>query len=347
MKLNLLLLKKTMALIIALLCFLSVFACSNKQSNTNVEATPTPQQTNEPTAEPTKDDTPKAKVVFICGQSNAAGVSPKANLLKVLGKERYNNIKSFDNIRIVYNNGTLGGGKYDTSVANCKDKLEKVRLGQGWSRDKMYFGPEIGIAEALNKAYPNEKIYIVKHGLGSSTIGDYMHDDPISDFVTGANDVVLYDSYAELKRLFEVAVPQIKEDSGLDPEVVAICWLQGESEANMGEKFVSTYKARQAKLIENFRRDYAQFAPSNGIAFVDATIADTVFPNTKKHVWAEYERINAAKNEIAIADDRAFIVDVNANDIVCTGEPDYYHYNPVSMIKLGNLMGEAVVSSIK
>ena len=135
--------------------------------------------------------------------------------------------------------------------------------------------------------------------------------------------------------------------SGLDPEVVAICWLQGESEANMGEKFVSTYKARQTKLIENFRRDYAQFAPSNGIAFVDATIADTVYPGSKKHVWAEYEKINAAKNEIAVADDRTFIIDVNANDIVCTGEPDYYHYNPASMIKLGNLMGEAVVSSIK
>ena len=97
------------------------------------------------------------------------------------------------------------------------------------------------------------------------------------------------------------------------------------------EKFVSTYKARQTKLIENFRRDYAQFAPSNGIAFVDATIADTVYPGSKKHVWAEYEKINAAKNEIAVADDRTFIIDVNANDIVCTGEPDYYHRSSVSV----------------
>ena len=173
-----------------------------------------------------------------------------------------------------------------------------------------------------------------------------MPNDPISDFVSGVTDTVKYNSYGELKRVFDVAVPQIKADSGLEPEVVGVCWVQGESEAAMGDAFANTYQARQTKLISNFRRDYAAYAPSNGIAFFDATIASTVAPGSSTPVWPLYKKINDAKQQIAAADGMCYIVDVNSNGIGCTGVPDYYHYDAASMIKLGRFFGTMVVQAI-
>ena len=283
----------------------------------------------------------KAKVILICGQSNAAGVSPIMYIQSAVGAQRAQKFTSgFSNVKIIYNVSTTGSEK------NYNETLEVVRAGQGWHNNRQYFGPELGIAEYLSEAYPNEKFYIVKHAIGSSTIGDYMPNDPISDFISGVTDTVKYNSYGELKRIFDVAVPQIKADSGLEPEVVGVCWVQGESEAAMGDAFANTYKARQEKLISNFRRDYAAYAPASGIAFFDATIANTVAPGNTTPVWPLYAKVNAAKNQIAAADDMCFIVDVNANGVVCSGVPDYYHYDAASMIKLGRLFGANIVTAI-
>ncbi|MBE7058834.1 MAG: sialate O-acetylesterase [Ruminococcaceae bacterium] len=283
----------------------------------------------------------KAKVILICGQSNAAGVSPIMYIESAVGSKRAQTLMSgIKNVKIVYNVSTTG------SEINKNETLEIVKAGQGWHNNKQYFGPELGLAEYLSETYPDEKFYIVKHAIGSSTIGDYMPNDPISDFVSGVTDTVKYNSYGELKRVFDVAVPQIKADSGLNPEVVGVCWVQGESEAAMGDAFANTYKARQEKLISNFRRDYAAYAPSNGIAFFDATIASTVAPGSSTPVWPLYKKINDAKQQIAAADSMCYIVDVNSNGIGCTGVPDYYHYDAASMIKLGRFFGTMVVQAI-
>lgn len=300
------------------------------------------------------DKTKKAKVILLCGQSNMAGVARNSYLEKTVGAERAAKlIRGFDNIKIVYHAGGLGpsGEPYrqipDRETANDCQTFKSLTAGCGCHRSKEFFGPELGIGEYLSEKYPDETFYLVKHSYGGCTIGDYLPDHPVACFVPerpDVKDILSLDSYGELRALFDKAVKQIKNESGLDVEVVAVCWMQGESEGGCSGYFSSTYKIRQQVLMANFRRDYAEFAPECGIAFCDAEI-------NEKTWWKDYEIINGAKNEIASQSPMNFIVPTNAAGLTCANEPeeepDIYHYDSSSMVLLGNLYGNHIADAIE
>ncbi len=297
----------------------------------------------------------KAKIIIICGQSNAAGVARHSYLEKTVGKERKEKLeKGFENIRIAYHCGGLGPSEEpfrqipDRGSANVSNGFEKLSFSCGSHRNKEFFGPELGIAEYLSERFPEEEFYIVKHSYGGSTIGDYLPNDPLANFVgdevEDKRDIIALDSYGELRELFDDSVKDIETEKGKSCQVVAICWMQGEAEGGCGAHFASTYKRREETLINNFRRDYKAYAPENGIAFISAGINDS-------GVWPSHEVINNAKKEIAEECAVNYFIDTAAEGLSCLGEPvegpDIYHYDSDSMLKLGRLFGEKIEEYLK
>lgn len=289
----------------------------------------------------------KAKIVIVCGQSNASGVSRNWCLERTVGKERAEKLKAgFPNIKIAYHCGGLGPSTVpfrqepDRGSANVCETFTGLTWDCGSHKCKEFFGPELGIGEYLSEKYPGETFYIVKHSYGGSTIGDYLPENPLADFLSPdepeKRDVLALDSYGELRELFDKAVGELTASEEITPEVVAVCWMQGESEGGLGERFSATYKARQEKLIANFRKDYKEFAPEKGIAFIDAAI-------NGNGTWRDHEIINRGKFEIAESDDNNYFIDTNKAGLTCDfepeGNPDIYHYDSASGLLLGNLYG--------
>ena len=95
----------------------------------------------------------RARVIILIGQSNATGCSLTSYLQECVSEEQYAVYESgFDSVRI---NFCLDDHKYTSGGAFVKTDLS-CAAGDG------YFGPELGMAEVLAEAYPNEPVFILK-----------------------------------------------------------------------------------------------------------------------------------------------------------------------------------------
>ena len=97
----------------------------------------------------------EAKVIILIGQSNATGCSLTSYLKKNLGEEAYAKYETgFSNVRINYcldDHKYTSRGEFVTTNLSCA-------AGEG------YFGPEVGLAEKLAEAYPDESIFYIITG---------------------------------------------------------------------------------------------------------------------------------------------------------------------------------------
>ncbi len=101
-------------------------------------------------------------------------------------------------------------------------------------------------------------------------------------------------------------------------------WLSPSSDGKTGELY----------------RAFVAYAKGNGIAFVDAYIADNpVF-------WVYCDIVNEKKKEVADSSPMNVVVDTVAHGLSCAaepeGSPDLAHYDSESQIKLGHLFAEAL-----
>ena len=109
--------------------------------------------------------------------------------------------------------------------------------------------------------------------------------------------------------------------------------MQGESDA-LSKDNARDYARHLKNLIKDIRREFKDDASDDGIAFVDALIAD----NSK--FWTYYEQVNACKREVFDLSPMNALVDTIALGLTCAdepeGEPDLAHYDALSEIKLGH-----------
>ena len=279
----------------------------------------------EPVKEPNIFSENSAKVILLGGQSNATG-SSLSSLLKnnVTDAEYEEYLNGYSNVKILYTSGSTSGGIH---YKNVSDEFVDTKLGQGYSTG--CFGPEVGLAAHLSETYPDETFYIIKYAIGGS--GLQAHWNPM--------DETRERCLKEFKEKVDLGMTLIEEE-GLDPQIVAFLWMQGESDASTLLS-ANKYYELQKLLVEDIRDEFAFYAPSRGIAFIDATISNS-------GVWASWYIVNDHKVNYALESDMNFCIDTNANGLTTLHENnDIAHYDSTSMILLGRLFGEELSKALE
>ena len=282
----------------------------------------------------------KAEIIVLAGQSNAVGCSYVEYLEKHIDADRMRKLREgFDNIKINYYSHDVKSEGFVKTTFNCSVSDEDT------------FGPEVGIAEALDEKYPGREFFIVKLAFGGVTL----YNDFISPSGNGRYDRTSYADqkedaakalmagetfrpgwcYNELIKIVSESIKTLKSD-GYSPEIKAFCWMQGESDANL-EEATAEYAHNCPALHDDFKARFASYA--GGCVFADAGIST---------VWERYERMNEIKR--AYAEDHAdcrFIDTIAAGLSTMNepyGQPDIGHYDAESMLILGRLFAEAITA---
>lgn len=262
----------------------------------------------------------KVKVIFLGGQSNAAGCSLDEYLEKNVSAEKYAEYDNgYDNVYINY---------HISDRTNKSDGFVKCATRQGeWGT---CFGPELGLAEKLSSMYPDDTFFIVKYAWSGTSLYNHWLS-PSSDGDTG----VLYGQFVKFA---EQSIAYL-ESKNYDVEVEGMCWMQGESDSYPEENAIN-YKAHLSNFIQDIRNQFAPYASQDGIAFIDACIADNPM------YWVYCDLVNQGKQEVAQESPMNALIDTNAQGLTCNlepiGQPDIAHYDSLSMIKLGNLFAEEI-----
>ena len=130
-------------------------------------------------------------------------------------------------------------------------------------------------------------------------------------------------------------------EADYDPRIGAICWMQGESDTT--DFKAERYYENQTKLAAYLRHDLAEYAEDGGIYFIDAGISNSPYCEPA------YPAINAAKERFSKDSDMNLYFSTIDEGLTVhlepEGEPDWGHYDSLSVLKLGHLFGEQVIRS--
>ncbi|MBQ8302404.1 MAG: hypothetical protein IJX97_02505 [Clostridia bacterium] len=260
-----------------------------------------------------------ATVILLGGQSNASGCSRDDYLKKKVSREKYEEYKNgFDNVYINYISGSKMSGEF-VKCATLQGEMDGC------------FGPELGIADRLNELYPNETFFIIKCAWGGTNLFNQWLS-PSSLGKTGE----LYKRFVEF---VETSIEYL-ESKNYDVKIEAMCWMQGESDSVYAIDAM-TYEKNLENFIYDVRNKFEGYASDDGIAFVDAYIANN------PDFWFYYEKINDSKKSVADSSSINVVIDTVAYGLSCSeepeDEPDVAHYDSMSQIKLGHLFAEEVV----
>ena len=259
------------------------------------------------------------RVVLLGGQSNASGCSRDDYLQKYVSEEKYEEYQNgYDNVYINY----LSGAKMSNGFVKCATLQGEV---------EGCFGPELGIAEKLHEAYPDETIFIIKCAWGGTNLYEQWLS-PSSKGKTG-------DLYKQFVEFVNTSIDYL-ESKNYNVKIEAMCWMQGESDSFSTEQG-ENYEIRLTNFISDIRQEFKQYASNNGIAFVDAYIADN------PAIWIYCDLVNASKKAVADSSKINVVIDTIAHGLTCDrepeGAPDIAHYDSMSGIKLGNLFAEEAI----
>ncbi len=256
----------------------------------------------------------KAHVIILSGQSNAAGASAY-QLLSAEEKMRLQN--GFENVQVYSDcwEPALTPSNHRTS-----DGFQKCTYGMSSYATTM--GPELGMAAYLAEAYPDETFYVIKAAMSGTSLADHWGSDGVA--------YTFFDAHVE------TALAEL-ESMGLEPEIFAFMWLQGESDAQASlSTHVNPYIDNFQKIINRVETKYGDYIAEGGMAIVDAEIRE----NT---VWNYASIVNQQKRIYAAQSLNRYCLDTNAANIDTWDEAgDPMHYDSDDMIELGEMYGAAI-----
>ena len=260
----------------------------------------------------------EAVVILLGGQSNASGCSLDEYLEKNTSPEKYEEYQTgYENVYINYLSGANTSGGFVT----CKT-LQGELAGA--------FGPELGLAEMLHETYPDRTFFIIKCAWGGT--------DLFSQWLSPSSDGATGELYRSFKAFVEASMEYLI-DKNYNARIEGMCWMQGESDSFSVEASEG-YGEHLLNFIEDIREDFSEYAADDGIAFVDAYIADNPV------YWVYCEAVNRCKREISEASELNALVDTIAAGLTTSaepeGNPDMAHYDSLSEIRLGQLFAEAL-----
>ncbi len=192
------------------------------------------------------------------------------------------------------------------------------------------FGPEVGMAEVLSKAFPEEEIFILKYTMSGYSLNHHW----------------LYDG--ERAWIYDAALVFIRQymgsllEAGYDADLQAIAWMQGESDTTT-EK-AERYFDNQVAFVSYLRASLAEFARGE-IYFVDAGISGSPYCEPG------YPAVNEAKRRFSNLSPCNLYFDTIDMGLTTlyepVGEPDLGHYDSLSELALGRKFGELLVDCLK
>ena len=253
-----------------------------------------------------------ARVILLGGQSNASGCSLDEYLEKTSTPQKYAEYKNgYDNVYI----------NYFATGTNESRGFVKCATAQGEAG--LCFGPELGMAEQLHEQYPDELFFIIKYAWGGSNL----YDQWLSPSSFGKTGTL----YRHFIKYVDTSIDYLVSKN-YQVVVEGMCWMQGESDAFSPDN-ATDYEKHLKNFIKDLRRKYASYSSSDGIAFVDAYIADNPM------FWVYYADVNAAKKKVADSSSKNLLVDTISLGFETTKEPeenpDVPHYDSQSEITLG------------
>ncbi len=259
----------------------------------------------------------KARIILLGGQSNASGCSRDDYLNKRVSAEQYAEYDAgYDTVYI----------NYFASGTNASEGF--VRCGARQGEAGGFFGPELGLAQTLHAAYPDETLFIIKYAWG----GTNLYEQWLSPSSWGPTGELYEQFVAYVNSSIEYL-----EHKNYEVEIEAMCWMQGESDS-FDRKNATDYRRNLENLIGDIRNEFHSYSSADGIAFVDAYIADNPV------YWVYCEEVNESKRAVADSSPMNALVDTLSAGLTCAEEPedapDMAHYDSLSEITLGNLFGE-------
>lgn len=260
----------------------------------------------------------EATVILLGGQSNASGCSLDEYLKRNISPEKYTEYQNgYDNVYINFLSG-----------ANKSQEFVKCSTLQGELDGS--FGPELGLAEKLNKLYPDRTFFIIKCAWG----GTNLYAQWLSPSSSGKTGKLYQQFVAYVESSLEYLVSK-----NYDVKIEGMCWMQGESDSLTVDTSTS-YGVHLTNFIKDIRKEFSEYASLDGIAFIDAYIA------ANPAYWVYYEAVNQGKLEVAQLSPLNVVIDTITAGLSCALEPeenpDIPHYDSLSQIQLGHLYAEHI-----
>ena len=267
-----------------------------------------------------KGEGKRVKVILLLGQSNASGSSIVQYLEQTAAPEDLARYRAgYPSVLINY--------CIDDHNACSEGEYLPVDLTCGAAEG--FFGPEVGMADALAAAYPDETVLILKYTMS----GYSLHHHWLCAGERGS--------------IYNAFLPFVTENMehllslGYDARIGAICWMQGESDTTdfKGERYFDN----QCAFVSYLRADLAPYAEEGGIYFIDAGISDGPYCEPA------YPAVNEAKRRFAELSPLNLYFSTIDEGLTTLyepeGDPDYGHYDALCEIRLGQLFAERVIES--
>lgn len=258
------------------------------------------------------------RVILLLGQSNATGCSLTSYLQQAVTADKYAEFAAgYSNVQI---NLCLDDHKYTTGGGFIPTGLD-CGAGQG------YFGPELGMAEILSKAYPEEQIFILKYTMSGYSLHQHW-------LCAGQRGSIYEACMAFVQTYLEDLASR-----NYDPKVSAVCWMQGESDTT--DFKASHYLANQTAFAAYLRQDLQKFAADGGIYFIDAGISSSPY------CLPAYPAINEAKEQFAaLSPLNLYFSTIDAGFTTLyepESNPDLGHYDAWCELELGRMFGQLIL----
>ncbi len=308
-----------------LVCLLCLLLCGCAVTNDTQETVDTTAWLNMGLDFPIADTLPdgqgqKAKVILLLGQSNATGCSLAAYLEQKVQQEEYAAFQAgFPSVLI---NFCMDDHKYSTQGA-----FVPVALGCGAGEG--YFGPELGIAQVISQAYPDEQVFILKYTMSGYSLHHH--------WLCGGQRGSIYQACMTYIRTYM----DYLLSKNFDARIGAVCWMQGESDTT--DFKAAQYFDNQVAFASYLRQDLAGYAENGGIYFIDAGISDSPY------CLPAYPQINEAKQRFAaLSPQNLYFSTIDAGLTTLyepINEPDLGHYDALSELELGRLFGQQILRS--
>ena len=273
-----------------------------------------------------------SRIIVMAGQSNGAGVGHYPYLEESLDASKIAEINAgYDNVLMMGYSHMTYMNEFEKVYA---DRHSASAFTPGT------FGFEVGLADRLSKAFPDETTYIVKYAHG----GTSLNYDWISPSSADTDVVVPYDPSYERGWLYNGlvgaltnAIQTIEETTNTIPMVEAFMWMQGENDASY-EASLNLYLSSFNNLVNDFTTTFANNI-SYKFAVYDAAIAET-------YMWQFAKQINGIKR--SRVDDRNVYIETN-DRITTLFEPigastDAAHYDAACYIDLGHMFADAYLT---
>ncbi len=228
----------------------------------------------------------KYKVILMAGQSNMVGVG---KISELENKNLPENIRYFDFTRNPDLSKTSGN-----------------------------FGPEVGVSRVLYKHFPEQNFILIKYAIGGSSLLDWAPDyDPEKAKITG------FPQFGNMFAVFQHQIDSVTD--GLDTEIVALLWMQGERDARVPEAG-KDYLQNFCKLIAGFREETEN--PHLPVIFGQV--------NPREDLYPAVEAVRSAQLKIDSGIPETYLIETD--DLSKIG--DRVHYNTAGQLLLGKRMGE-------